>query len=387
MINRRSASFLLALSFFAAAVLVLLFADPGFSGRVEIEIGRCSSSGDSAVCLRSLASGSLAETAFSEIIALPDSFWRAASVSPYCYEFFWGFGERAYGRAGSLVAALEEAVPDCGGGFFHGVVSVHLASLEGLSRDPIQRAGIIASACAELTEAPRRLRSISICYQGVGHALMLFGGGDLRASLRSCDVLTPPDPVARNSCYSGAFAEGTAATRYGALPAPSFVGWDPCASFPEEHQFRCYLSFGADAFRQAGNFSDAFAACDPVPLRLLGQCYAGVSFGAFRTDRKRPGAAVARVCHEAAALRGPLAELSCIEELAPKLIALDGGDPTRALRFCVSFSGKMGERCRAVAGSAFGGWRPWGIEPSAFCSPLRDETAVSSCLTPRGGGE
>ncbi|HVH13873.1 MAG TPA: hypothetical protein VM759_12515, partial [Longimicrobium sp.] len=100
---------------------------------------------------------------------------------------------------GRDVAVLAECTPAFQSGCFHGVLEGYF--LQGGTIDTATAGRICASRQA------RGVRGFELleCWHGLGHGLMVHGGGDFRQALPICDVLQPAQ--ARRECLDGVFME------------------------------------------------------------------------------------------------------------------------------------------------------------------------------------
>lgn len=260
---------------------------------------------------------------------------------------------------GRDVAVLGECTPVFQSGCFHGVLEGYF--LQGGTIDTSTAGRICASRQAQGVRGFELLE----CWHGLGHGLMVHGGGDFRQALPICDVLQPAQ--ARRECLDGVFMErairaigvtsinvgdgpgiGHAHGEHGAASAAGGSAQSAPRSKEEVRAAREQLCGGLDGMHAASCW-----AYQPLVLfNLLGMNPAGVL----------------QACDAAGD-----AAADCYRGFGKQFLGLTSGDAPRMIAAC-----QAGDRARAtdclLGGVEYFTDLDWDIEPGvAFCRQVPGE--------------
>jgi hypothetical protein len=261
------------------------------------------------------------------------------AVDQACHTIVHAIGGAVYARTLSIGPAFADGGPECGYGFYHGVVE------QAFSRDGIDPAGA-ASACAALVD----LTAIDQCSHGAGHA---FGsvGSPAEAAERCLEFAAAGPQVSRGSCYAGAFMEGFV----GALGPPRWdEGAAACRDFSASVRPSCYgqAAIAVLTSPTGGGVTGAAELCETLVGDDRVGCTEGWSSQLAGRDGWREGCALAGDA-DATCARS-VGEMAAVFRMPEPTLAIDqcerefAGD-TRLTSACAEGVGRRIERERCAS--------------------------------------
>lgn len=228
---------------------------------VERVVGKAS-------CYRQYFAGVLAEVGAAEALGAID---QARTEDPFveeqCHQLTHDLGNDATSTIG-LAEALSVDASLCASGYYHGAVEVSLDDV-----DDAELAELVPQLCDPVA-VPRYSSRHFGCVHGVGHALMLRGGLDLNAALRSCDFYE--DTWEMQSCLGGTFMENVVAAQEG-HGGGSFRADEPlypCSEARADQKAPCYsIHTGYLLWRTNFDLAAVFELCDRAEVGYVDDCY------------------------------------------------------------------------------------------------------------------
>lgn len=184
--------------------------------------------GTRAHCVERALDGVLQRSGVARAMAVLDSaVARDPGLTPEAHGIAHGLGIAAY-RSPETVAAIFASCPNTQiAGCYHGVI-------QGYFLDAARRTGEVSVQDLNGLCQPHRA-SVPLYYEcthGMGHGLMAVYGHRLPDVLARCDQLA--DPIARDSCWGGAFMENIVGALYPAHTAEAHVA-GPHHAAAEDH--------------------------------------------------------------------------------------------------------------------------------------------------------
>lgn len=309
--------------------------------------------------------------AFANLVAVYGSGWTEG-----CHRATHAIGSASLARnRGDIARTLADGKPDCGSGFYHGVLERSLVQVR--SRKPVALAGVARTLCAALPDVTPWIEYQ--CLHGLGHGLMIATGLNLPISLAVCGRLIRWWD--RDACRSGVFMENLS-TSYGARSI--FLKDDdpiyPCNWVDRPAKRRCYRSIAYRVLGSVGwDFERAAERCASVERGFAGDCFRSLGKDASNHGGREPAPTLEK-CALARRFGG---EGDCVYGAAQDVTAnfADGG---RALPLCEQAAARFAETCFEGLGSVAGRFFATPQERRADCRALTSrDRLVEACL--RGG--
>jgi hypothetical protein len=265
----------------------------------------------------------------------------------FCHWEGHDLGREILRQTKDVGAALGVCGDRCTVGCTHGVL---MAAFVGDTGDTVWKHATVANVRARIRDlcAPGGAAGgiePGNCAHGVGHALLILGGGDLGVALGHCQAFTPR-PLAYY-CASGVFMEHVSASR--AAGARHF----PCDTYTEFPP-ACYKYRGYALLAAHGGDVRAAAVTECLPLAapLRRGCFYGIGatqFGALHAAPER------------------LAELCGTGDADDRVMCVNGAmeilsayQPVAATVACGSLAEPLAESCRvAVREGRYGLGKPF----------------------------
>ncbi|MFL5384051.1 MAG: hypothetical protein ACJ8GN_16135 [Longimicrobiaceae bacterium] len=320
--------------------------------------------GPNARCVERVLDGVLERSGVARAMAVLDAaVARSPRLTPQAHGIAHGLGIAAY-RSPETVAATFASCPNTQiAGCYHGVI-------QGYFLDVARRTGEVSAADLNALCEPHRASAPLYfeCTHGMGHGLMAAYGHRLPDALARCDLIA--DPMARDSCWGGAFMEnivgavhpghtaeahaavsgaaGHAGTDHGEMDhggmdhgamghAPPAKPWRPinyadvlypCTVVDAKYHRSCYtIQTAAILAMNGGRLGHAARACNRAPREMVPVCHASLGRDVSAYARRDPRRA-ARLC---ARLRS--AETDCLRGAAWALYDA-ASRPADALALC-----------------------------------------------------
>lgn len=317
--------------------------------------------GPRARCVERALDGVLERSGVARAMAVLDAaVARSPRLTPQAHGIAHGLGIAAY-RSPETVAATFASCPNTQiAGCYHGVI-------QGYFLDVARRTGEVPAANLNALCEPHRASAPLYfeCTHGMGHGLMAAYGHRLPDALARCDLVE--DPMARDSCWGGAFMENivgamhpghtaeahAAAITHGATdhaemdhgamdhgamghaaPAKPWRPLDygdvlyPCTAVDAKYHRACYtLQTAAILAMNGGRIGHAARACNRAPREMVPVCHAGLGRDVSAYARRDPRRA-ARLCARARA-----GETDCLRGAAWALYDA-ASRPADALALC-----------------------------------------------------
>lgn len=273
---------------------------------------------------------------------------------------FHKLGEEYYGQSNDLGISLAVAKKfrptkhtddhlDGIEGFTHGVLRAYFAQR---SNEPIQQ--LIESACSTYSdiykddEMPEANLLISDeCYHGVGHALMLRLGNDVKASVNECKKIQ--NEKLKDSCEKGVFMENGylfISFYEPKLPRPYATTdkpWELCNEFSGTEARNCSTFAGISyVSKHIGDFKSSFKVCtqlnDPVNRKWCVHRLAKIYMPSFFSPDINQ---MINTCYETeASLQGV-----CLNGLSEGLGLGSAGEDFREYNLCSQVKKELQENC------------------------------------------
>jgi hypothetical protein len=266
--------------------------------------------------------------------------------SGFCHWEGHDLGKEILRRTKDVGAALGVCGDRCTVGCTHGVL---MAAFVGDTEETVWKHATVADVRGRIRDlcAPGGAAGgiePGNCAHGVGHALLILGGGDLARALGHCGAFTPR-PLAYY-CASGVFMEHVTAAR------PGGARHFPCDTHTE-YPPACYKYRGYSLLAAHGNDVRAAAAeCLPLAPALRRGCFYGLGatqFGALNLAPER------------------LAELCAAGDADDRVMCVNGAmeilaayQPAAATVACGSLEASLAQSCRvAVREGRYGLGKPF----------------------------
>jgi hypothetical protein len=267
--------------------------------------------------------------------------------SGFCHWEGHDVGKEILRQTKDVGAALGVCGDRCTVGCTHGVL---MAAFVGDTNEAVWKHATVADVRARIRDlcAPGGAAGgiePGNCAHGVGHALLVLGGGDLAVALGHCQAFSPR-PLAYY-CASGVFMEHVSSSR------PSAARHFPCDTYieypPACYKYRGYALLAA----HAGDVrATATTECLPLTAPLRRGCFYGLGatqFGALNLAPAR------------------LAELCAVGDADDRVMCVNGAmeilsayQPAAATVACGSLAEPLAESCRvAVREGRYGLGKPF----------------------------
>ncbi len=159
-----------------------------------------------------------------------------------CHTTLHFLGQETYKNTKNTTKALNQGLPICFSGFYHGVLEAYLNE-SNLINNNEKLTEEIPKLCGGENNFP--LKKINECLHGLGHALMFATNNDLLESLKLCDSLETE--IDRGWCYSGSFMENSTSSTNKDHPSKYLKSEDimyPCNILAEKYLDMCYTLQG-----------------------------------------------------------------------------------------------------------------------------------------------
>ncbi len=164
---------------------------------------------------------------------------------PDCHGALYYVGALEYERVRDIRDVYARSKPVCFYASYHGVLEGYFNVMVGAGRSwygDAELSDAMLLACGNPSDYSSSL-VYDQCFHGMGHALMVFTGGDLVRSLALCDVLKKKQDI--EFCYSGVFMEGELSATHrhyarqpGHYDDPNY----PCTVLADRYKTSCYAS-------------------------------------------------------------------------------------------------------------------------------------------------
>jgi hypothetical protein len=340
-------------------------------------VGDCAPS--DLLCLAQ-AYGNLAYT--SGTAAAGDALRAAMANDPFvaaaCHPIAHGIGIAAIAReTDDAAVALRDGFPDCGNGFYHGVLLRAFAGFEDAAPETL---GLIGR---ELCGQPAILadRNLMInCVHGTGHGYMISTAFDMERSIAACAAAGEIGSASISQCDNGVFMEvfdGSDGQPSAYLSATN--PFAPCDRVSDPDKLQCYTYSTGQVMGQAGGANaEALRICGTAEPIGQAPCFANIG-SVIAANGSSPAETMA-IC--ATATGAGVSD--CLNGAARQVVfyAVDGvrlgGD------YC-AVGGALAETCYASIGDliAFQGIG----DPETLCATFTPASAVEACRRGASGVE
>ena len=303
----------------------------------------------------------------------------SSTVTSLCHPIAHGIGLAAIAREEEDAArAMRDGFPDCGNGFYHGVLLRAFAGLEDAEPETLGLAG--RELCGQPAIAADRNLMIN-CVHGTGHGYMIATAFDMERSIAACTAAGELGFASVSQCNNGVFMEVFApsngvVSRYLSATNP----FAPCDTVSDLDKLECYTYAAGQVMGQAGGANaEALRLCGTAEPIGQGACFANVGAELAANGQRSP-AEVVDLCRTAIGNGA----YDCLNGAA-RQVAFYAVDGIRLGGTYCAAGGEMAEPCYASIGDliAFQGIAD-PLEACAIFPAGMPQTACRTGATGRG---
>ena len=263
------------------------------------------------------------------------------TITSLCHPIAHGIGLAAIAREQEDAArAMRDGFPDCGNGFYHGVLLRAFAGLEDAEPETLGLAG--RELCGQPGIAADRNLMIN-CVHGTGHGYMIATAFDMERSIAAAGEI---GFASVSQCDNGVFMEVFApsngvVSRYLSATNP----FAPCDTVSDPDKLECYTYAAGQVMAQAGGANaEALRLCGTAEPMGQGACFANVG-GELSGNGRTPPADVVALCRTAVGSGA----YDCLNGAA-RQVAFYAVDGIRLSGTYCAVGGEIAEPCYASIG-------------------------------------